>query len=187
MSERVRQVLLVAGMSLLLAACDAVTTADPPSDLPSASAPQPAVDPGQPLPELEVEWFDGSTTVLADHAGTPLVVNFWASWCDPCIDEMPDLGRVHELADGDVTVIGVNLQDRPDRAAKLVAETGVTYDLIRDPDAVLSRAFGVRGLPATFYVDAEGRIVHGHTGVLTFDAVREDLREFLGIDLPAAL
>lgn len=185
MLQRVQRILLVAGLAVGLTGCDATTSQEGASDAPTASAPQPSLDPGRPLPQLAVEWFDGSTSVLADHAGVPLIVNFWASWCDPCIDEMPDLERVHRLADGDVVVIGVNMQDRPERAAKLVGETGVTYDLVRDPDAEVSRAFGVRGLPATFYVDAGGRIVHGHTGVLTFGAVRDDLREFLDIDLPA--
>ena len=183
--QRAQRILLVSGLAVGLTACGAATSQEWPSDVPAATAPQPSLDPGQPLPDLEVAWFDGSTSALADRAGTPLVVNFWASWCAPCIDEMPDLEQVHRLADGDVVVIGVNMQDRPERAAKLVDETGVTYDLIRDPDAELSRAFGVRGLPATFYVDADGRIVHGHTGVLTFDAVREDVHAFLGIDLPA--
>jgi cytochrome c biogenesis protein CcmG, thiol:disulfide interchange protein DsbE len=140
---------------------------------------------GDPIPDVLVEDFAGDQVSLADHAGTPLVVNFWASWCPPCVAEMPDLEAVSQLADGRVTFVGVNTQDTEDRAAQLVEETGVTYDLVRDPDAELFQAFGVFAMPTTFYVDATGNIVARHAGLLTREALIDDLARHLDVDVQA--
>jgi cytochrome c biogenesis protein CcmG/thiol:disulfide interchange protein DsbE len=121
---------------------------------------------------------------LSNHSGAPLVVNFWASWCPPCIAEMPDLEAVHQLAGDQVRFLGINTQDTAQRAAELVEETGVTYDLVRDPDGEVSRAFEVFGMPSTFYVAADGTIVGRHTGLLTRDALVDDLAEHRGVEVP---
>lgn len=185
MADLRRLGVLAAAASLVLAACGGTSPgADSPGDgAGSTAAPSPA--PGEPIPDDEIEAFDGGTVSLTDHAGTPLVVNFWASWCGPCIAEMPDLEAVHQAVGDQVTFVGVNTQDSPDRAAELVDETGVTYALVRDPTGSLSQSFGVFGMPSTFYVDADGRIVGRHTGLLTRDALLEDLREHLGVELAA--
>jgi cytochrome c biogenesis protein CcmG, thiol:disulfide interchange protein DsbE len=176
----------VAVAALTLAACG--TAASPSSD-PTATVPTaPATfeDTAPRLPEVTATWFDGSVTSLADLVGTPTVVNFWASWCPPCIAEMPDLEAVHQQADGQVRFVGINTQDTDDRAADLVDQTGVTYELVRDPDGGLFRAFGSFGMPSTFYVDARGVIVGRHTGLLTRDALIADLQEHLGVEVAAA-
>lgn len=187
MADLGRGTALLVAAALMLTACGGSDPgADSPGDGdPSAeAAPSPA--PGPEVPDIEIDAFDGDTVSLADYAGGPLLVNFWASWCPPCVAEMPDLEAVHELAADQVTFVGVNTQDTPDRAAELVDETGVTYDLVRDPDGQLFQAFGVFGMPSTFYVDADGVVVGRHTGLLTRDALLDDLREHLGIDLGRA-
>lgn len=169
---------------LVLAACRGT---DPTVEAPNgadASAPTPAPS-AEPLPDLEVDDFAGEPVSLAAYTGTPLVVNFWASWCPPCIAEMPDIESVHQLSDGRVTFVGINTQDTEDQAAQLVEQTGVTYDLVRDPDAELFQAFGVFAMPTTFYVDATGDIVGRHAGLLTRDTLLDDLVQHLGVDVTA--
>jgi cytochrome c biogenesis protein CcmG, thiol:disulfide interchange protein DsbE len=109
---------------------------------------------------------------MADFQGTPVVVNFWASWCPPCVAEMPDLETVHQEFADEVAFLGINTQDSPDAAAELVEQTGVTYDLARDPDGALFRAFRGIGMPTTLFVSAEGEIVERHTGILTLEQAR---------------
>lgn len=133
------------------------------------------------VPLVEVEDFDGEPVTMADYRGTPLLVNFWASWCPPCVAEMPDLEAVHQASEGEVAFVGVNTQDTREQASALVEETGVTYDLVRDPDGELFRAFGVFGMPTTFYVDASGDVVHQHTGLLTREDLVADLEEHLDV------
>lgn len=134
-----------------------------------------------PLPEIALTDFEGASTSLTDLTGTPLVVNFWASWCGPCVAEMPDLQAVHAAAGDRATFVGINTQDSPEAAAELADDTGVTYTLLRDPDGTAFRAFEVIGMPSTFYVDAAGNIVERHTGLLTRAALVEDLDRHLGV------
>jgi cytochrome c biogenesis protein CcmG, thiol:disulfide interchange protein DsbE len=171
--------------ALLLTACaGGDPTVEVPDEPEEADAGAPAAV-GPSLPDLEVDHFGGEPVSLADYSGTPLVVNFWASWCPPCIAEMPDLEAVHQLVDGRVTFVGINTQDTQERAGELVEQTGVTYDLVRDPDAELFQAFGVFAMPTTFYVDASGSIVARHSGLLTRDALLDDLGRHLGVDVTA--
>jgi cytochrome c biogenesis protein CcmG, thiol:disulfide interchange protein DsbE len=172
--------------ALLLAAC---AGSDPTLEVPDDAAPggadAPAAAVSEPLPAMAVDDFTGEQVSLADYTGIPLVVNFWASWCPPCIAEMPDLEAVSQLAVGRVAFVGVNTQDTQDRAEELVEQTGVTYDLVRDPDAELFQAFGVFAMPTTFYVDATGDIVGRHSGLLTRDALVDDLARHLDVDVTA--
>jgi thiol-disulfide isomerase/thioredoxin len=172
--------------ALVLAACaGGDSTVDIPDEAGDTGADDPAAAVGWSLPDLEVDSFEGEPVSLSDYTGTPLVVNFWASWCPPCIAEMPDLEAVHQLADGRVTFVGINTQDTQERAGELVQQTGVTYDLVRDPDAALFQAFGVFAMPTTFYVDAAGNVVARHSGLLTRDALLDDLHGHLGVDVTA--
>lgn len=152
---------LLAVLSLLAAACAGG----------GAAGPQ--------VPDLSYETFDGGRASLADLAGEPAVVNFWASWCPPCVAEMPDFERVHLDVADEVRFVGINTQDRLPEAQRLVEETGVTYDLGLDPDGELFREFGVVSMPSTFFVTAEGTIAHRHAGLLTEAQLRELIDEHL--------
>lgn len=181
MREAPRLAALFTTLAVAIAACGG-DAADGGTDT-SSDAPTAATSPSGPtVPDIEVDDFSGETTSLSDHVGRPLVVNFWASWCPPCIAEMPDLEAVHRSVADEVTFIGINTQDTLERAEALVTETGVSYELLRDPDGALFQAFGVFGMPSTFYVDADGTIVERHTGLLTRDALVDDLRDHLGVE-----
>ncbi len=134
---------------------------------------------GPPVPDLTFERFDGQEVSLDDYEGQHLVVNFWASWCPPCVAEMPDLEEVHQQHAGDVAFLGINTQDSPNAAQQLAERTGVSYDLAWDPEGDLFEAFEVFGIPSTFLVSPDGRIVHRHTGILTSAQLNELIDEHL--------
>lgn len=113
------------------------------------------------------ETFEGAQVSLRQFAGEPLVVNFWASWCPPCVAEMPEFERVHIARRDQVRLIGLNTQDAVEQARALVGRTGVTYDLGLDPDGGMFRDFAVIAMPSTFFVDAAGVVVHRHAGILS--------------------
>jgi cytochrome c biogenesis protein CcmG, thiol:disulfide interchange protein DsbE len=128
------------------------------------------------LPHESWERFDGEGTAsLADYAGRPLVVNFFASYCLPCAREMPALQAVADELGDRVAVVGMNLADEEDAAQALVEQTGVTYDLGRDPDGDLAEALGVVNLPTTVFAAADHRVVEVHTGALDEDQLREKM------------
>lgn len=128
-----------------------------------------------------VSLADGAEVTTGSLApdGTPLVVNVWASWCVPCIEEMPAFDEVHrELGEG-VQIVGVT-DDKQESAERLAAETGVTYPLYRDPDRSLLPELGVVQLPATLFVAADGTIVDRHQGAMTADELRGTIERLWG-------
>jgi DsbE subfamily thiol:disulfide oxidoreductase len=160
---------LLLATALLLQACTTV-----------AGAGGDAAD-GPRVPDRTMTTLDGEELSLAALAGEPLVVNLWASWCPPCVAEMPDLERVHlDLAD-QVRFVGINTQDDRAQAEALAARTGVTYELTLDPDGAVFRDLEAVSMPTTFLVDADGVIVHRHAGLLTEQQLRELLDEHLGV------
>jgi cytochrome c biogenesis protein CcmG/thiol:disulfide interchange protein DsbE len=140
----------------------------------------PAEEPqGGGLFETELSTLDGASVRLARYVGQPLVVNFFASWCGPCVREMPDFEAVHARRGDEVRFVGVNLQDAPDAAASLVQQTGVTYDVVRDERGALFRAVNGFSMPTTVFVDADGEIVDVHGGELTQRALEERIDRLL--------
>ena len=123
-----------------------------------------------------METFEGGTLRLADIYG-PIVVNFWASSCVPCVDEMPEFEAVHRDLGDTVTFVGVNTADRPSDADEFAASTGVTYTLVRDPDGAAAQAFGLIALPTTIVFDEAHQPVTLHTGRLTEESLRSAIEE----------
>lgn len=130
--------------------------------------------------EVQLETFDGRPVTLENFVdGTPLVVNFFASWCGPCVREMPDFEAVHQRRGGEVRFVGVNLQDSPGAAADLVSDTGVTYDVLRDESGELFRAVNGFSMPTTVFVDGTGTIVEVRGGELSQGALEQHIDRLL--------
>jgi thiol-disulfide isomerase/thioredoxin len=134
---------------------------------------------GAVLPSLR----DASEPVaFADYEGRPLVVNFFASTCAPCVQEMPAIESVKQDLGDAVAFVGVATNDRVDDAIERAEQAGVTWDLANDARGELIAAVGGVVLPTTLLVDADGRIVEVHSGELHADELRDLLREDLGVD-----
>jgi len=131
------------------------------------------LDPPVPAPPEAFTDLDGRRVRLADFAGRVVLVNFWATWCAPCVREMPALERLQAaLGDAGLTVAAVSI-DRGGRdvVAGFAAEHGLRQlGLFLDPQGALARAFGVSGVPTSFLVDAEGRVVGGLQGDAEWDS-----------------
>ena len=124
---------------------------------------------------------DGTEVVLGDEIEGLTVINFFASWCPPCIAEMPDFETVSQELDGQVAFLGLAVQDRTDAATEIVEETGVTYPWARDAKGDVAAAAGVTQMPATMFVDADGEVVSVHSGALDADELRELIADELGV------
>ena len=131
---------------------------------------------GPPLNDT-FERLDGTTFGFADYRGRPVVVNFFSSTCVPCRTEMPDLEKVHQELGPQVAFLGMNAEDTVDDGRAVVAATGVTWDIGRDPKDELLQRLGGIGLPTTVVLDRDGRVVFTHTGKVTADDVRGALRD----------
>jgi cytochrome c biogenesis protein CcmG/thiol:disulfide interchange protein DsbE len=130
----------------------------------------------EPAPELELPKLDDANAraALADYQGQVVVLNFWASWCDPCRDESPLLQRWHRrLAKQDATVLGVDVQDVSGDARAFVKDFGLTYPMLRDGPGETRDELGILGLPETFVIDRQGRIAAVQRGPVDEAFMRE--------------
>ncbi|HWH15190.1 MAG TPA: TlpA disulfide reductase family protein, partial [Miltoncostaeaceae bacterium] len=156
MPRRLATLIAVAVALVALAGCDA-------SD---ATRPAPP-DERRAAPELVLPRLDGRGELrLAEYRGRPVVLNFWASWCEPCREEMPALARFAR-DQRRVAVVGVAVNDAPARSRAFARRAGVGFPLAVDREAGAAGRFGVSGLPVTVFIDAEGRIVRTVRGVVT--------------------
>ncbi len=116
------------------------------------------------LPRLDVD----GTLDLASLRGKVVVINFWASWCVPCREESRALEATWQrYRDRGILVLGVNVQDLTPEALRFLRETKTTYPTVRDKDNAVYRAYGLTGVPETFFVDRAGRIVRKFPGAVT--------------------
>jgi DsbE subfamily thiol:disulfide oxidoreductase len=114
---------------------------------------------GQAAPALEADRLDGSGTgSLTDYRGDWVLLNFWASWCEPCRTESPAIQTWFEEHQRDVQVVGMNTEDVTSDADAFVDEFGLTWDMLRDGEGERREEYGVYALPETFLIDPEGKI-----------------------------
>ena len=165
----------LAGFVALVATigCGVTAGSDAPETDPGL-APLTALASDTPLPSAALPLLrDGGTLTTDELRGSPAVINFWATWCAFCVEEMPDLQALHEEMGDEVRFIGVDREDDDERALRLADGTGVTYDLVSDRDGSFFRAVQARGMPTTLLVDADGIIRLRHTGPVTEDQLRD--------------
>lgn len=132
-----------------------------------------------PVRDLPVLGGDG-TGSLADHQGKVVVLNVWASWCPPCVSEMPLLQRTHErIQPRGGLVLGIDTQDAQEDALKFLREKRIDFPSLRDRDREYGRDLGVSGYPETFLIDREGRIAAAYRGPITQEWLDEHLDPLL--------
>lgn len=123
---------------------------------------------GRPAPAFDLQTLDGQRVALADLRGSPIVLNFWASWCIPCREEAPLLtaaDAAHRTQG--LRVLGVVYQDSAENARQFMARYGQTYPGLLDPNGRTAIDYGVFGIPETFFIDRSGFVRSRQVGALT--------------------
>jgi thiol-disulfide isomerase/thioredoxin len=164
------------GVASLVTEDDAPTAADSAERNPLDLTP---AEPSDALSTTEIIGFDDQTRTFAQAIDpeVPTVVNFFASTCTPCRLEMPAFEKVSQELDGKVAFLGLAVQDRPEDALALVADTGVTYEVARDRDGSVLAAVGGFVMPTTAFVAPDGNVLAVHLGELTADELRTTIDE----------
>jgi len=137
---------------------------------------------GGPTPALELEDLQGRVHRLSDYRGKVVLVNFWATWCEPCREEMPSIERLRQsLAGEPFAVLAVNLAEPVSRIERYLAGVPVGFPVLLDRDTQTARSWKARILPATYLVDAAGRVRYVRIGELDWagEAARARVRELL--------
>ena len=129
---------------------------------------------GSVAPDFDLVDLDGDRVRLADLRGHPVIVNFWASWCGPCVEEFPLLREVaEEHTDDGLVILGIVYQDRVESARAFMANNGGTWSTAMDPDDRVARAYNIFGPPETYFVGRDGRIVARHIGQLSASSLED--------------
>jgi cytochrome c biogenesis protein CcmG, thiol:disulfide interchange protein DsbE len=134
-----------------------------------------APDPAAPSFSLPVLGHSGQQVSLADYAGHPLIVNFFASWCEPCQQETPLLARFYHTEHGRMAIVGLDENDVLGSAMSFTRKEGVSYPVGFDPEVIAASAYGVAALPQTFFLNAKHRIVDRVFGAVTLAALNHGI------------
>ena len=140
---------------------------------------------GDPAPPFTALTLDGTETGSADLLGEPYMLNIWATWCGPCREEMPELQELHDTyAERGFQVVAVSVDNRSDgdQILAFLEEFGLSFPVWHDPTWAIQDAYFLLGLPGSFLIDAEGRIVRKWPGPFRpmEEDVQADVRELLG-------
>ena len=145
-------------------------------------APAQAAAPMTPAPDFTLRTMNGPNLRLAEQRGRVVMVNFWATWCGPCRQEMPHLNRLYEKyrASGFV-LLGVNVDDDTRNAAELATKLGLKFPVLLDTDKGVSKLYDLSTMPSTVLIDRDGKVRYVHRGYLTGyeDTYDKQIRELL--------
>ncbi len=121
--------------------------------------------------DFTLQDVNGQPFTLSDYSGKTVAVNFWATWCPPCREEMPDLDayyRAH-LPDGDFILVAINDGEDPLMARAFMEQNGFSFPALVDPTSSIAISQGINGLPTTLIIDPAGQIIYRHSGMITPD------------------
>lgn len=125
-------------------------------------------------PEFALQTLAGDTLKLSDYRGQVVLLNTWATWCPPCLAEMPDLEAYYRKRQGDgFVVLAVNSQESDATVAAFLDEHDFTFPVLLDPAGTVMRQYGVRGLPTSFFIDRDGTLRGVWSGQLSPARLKE--------------
>jgi len=141
-----------------------------------------AIAPATTAPDFTLHAMGGPNLRLKEQRGRVVMVNFWATWCAPCRQEMPHLNRLYEKYRGaGFVLLGVNVDDDTSKAAEVAAKLGVTFPVLLDTEKSVSKLYDVSTMPSTMIIDRDGKVRYVHRGYLAGyeDNYEKQIRELL--------
>lgn len=142
-----------------------------PRDLPSALVNRPA-------PDFDLAAMDGGRVALRDVKGSPLVLNFWSTWCGPCVGEHRIIREAQKASEpAGIRFYSILYEDTPENAKEFVQRHGKAAPILLDPDLKTAIDYGVAGVPETFFIDRRGVILYKHAGMLTREILDSKIGE----------
>jgi peroxiredoxin len=176
-------------VTLVLAACGRASTGDtqpttitkvphviaPNSRLLDESGPMAMPNVGDVAPDFEYTLSDGTTRRLSDLRGKRVLLNFWATWCDPCREEIPDLQRAADAYGDTLVILGVNKLEPVAVIPPFADELQVRFPLIVNTKGDIANRYAARNIPTSFFINTDGTVGYRQIGVMNYDFVKLQL------------
>ncbi len=147
------------------------------------AAPSFAVGPGDPAPNFAIPLLEGDQKLkLADYRGKVVWLDFWASWCPPCLKSLPDLEALRkEMPEKHFQIVAINVDKDPKKALKFLAKNPVGYPSGSDPKGMLPEKFELKTMPTSYLIDRNGRIAKVHEGYKKgdIDKIRAEINQLM--------
>lgn len=185
-NEPMKHIILFVAAALLLAACGGQQPAPTPASFDSGDAIIAAESrlldqgsgklvEGDPAPDFSFTMPDGTTRRLSELQGKPVLLNFWATWCLPCVEEMPAIQQAYDAAGGELQVLAVNRNELPEAIARFAPQVSVTFPLVADLAGAIGDRYSVTSLPVSYFINSDGTISARHIGALSAQTLQERL------------
>jgi peroxiredoxin len=148
----------------------------------AALSTQAAVAVAQAAPDFTLRSSNGPNLRLQEQRGRVVLINFWATWCGPCRQEMPQLAKLHDkYRDAGFTVVGISVDDDTRKASDVASRLGLSFPVLLDNDKTVSQLYDLATMPSTFLVDRDGRVRYVHKGYVSGTELLYDkeIRELL--------
>ncbi len=168
---------------LLLACAPAVAAVAAPDAGLARSAGMDAYPVALRAPPSKLRALGGEPRSVADYRGRVVLLNFWASWCPPCVHEFPSLERLQRALGGnDFTVLAISVSDSVDGVRRFLSGRPAPFEILMDDDGKVAEAWRARGVPVTYLLDRQGRLLAGRSGPRQWDApeVQALIRDAIG-------
>ena len=130
-------------------------------------------------PDFETEYLNGTKVSLHELRGKPVILNFWASWCPPCVKEMPRLEEFHQKYKNDILIIGINLGEKNKTIENFLRRVNVTFPIVKDKDKSIEKSYNILIRPSTFFIDKNGVIVDKRLGEISKEELEERSQKLL--------
>src|SRR3989338_4009118 len=125
-------------------------------------------------PDFELESIAGGKAKLSDFKGKPIILNFWATWCPPCKEEMPLFENAYQAKSDKIIVIGVNLQESRENINDFIKKFDITFPILLDPNSEVKGLYNVFTQPVTYFIDKDGKIIGKKFGPRSIGKVKSN-------------
>jgi peroxiredoxin len=132
------------------------------------------IDKGNPAPDFTLTDLQGNNVTLSQYKGKNIYLNFWASWCGPCKDELPDIEKIHqEYKDKDLVVLTVNPGEEKEIVKKFIEDQKYTFPVLLDSKMDVARLYKTNDIPVSLFINKEGTIVFKKVGLMTGEEMKK--------------
>lgn len=138
-----------------------------------------ATEIGDQAPDFELQTLNGETVRLSDFKGKKVFLNFWATWCPPCREEMPDIQKISETYKDDIVILAINdtsTEKNVEAVSEFLNKRNLTFQVALDKDGKITRSYNLNAFPTSYVIDEKGVIKHKYEGQMSYEMIESFIK-----------